>query len=104
MNPYGHERALLACAMMDPSVLARDKAFEYARVKAENDALKAENAGLSANQRLHDIHGDESGNLYCPRIAELEATVATLLTTVTTLSGQVRPIIAERVAASFAVK
>ena len=35
--------------------------------------LEAENAGLSANQCLHDIHGDESGNLYCPRIAELEA-------------------------------
>jgi len=37
--------------------------------------LKAENAGLSANQCLHDIHGDESGNLYCPRIAELEAAI-----------------------------
>ena len=35
--------------------------------------LEAENAGLSANQCLHDIHGDESGNMYCPRIAELEA-------------------------------
>lgn len=40
--------------------------------------LEAENAGLSANQCLHSIHGDEAGNPYCPRIAELEAALAAL--------------------------
>ena len=55
--------------------LRDDLATTIRSLVAERDALKAENAGLSANQCLHDIHGDESGNLYCPRIAELEAAI-----------------------------
>ena len=52
---------------------ARRDAMEQAALKSRITELEAENAGLSANECLHDIHGDESGNLYCPRIAELEA-------------------------------
>jgi elongation factor P hydroxylase len=37
--------------------------------------LEAENAGLATNQCLHDIHCDDAGNPYCPRIAELEASL-----------------------------
>ena len=51
-----------------------DKAADLIKAQAARiSELEVENAGLSANQCLHDIHGDESGNLYCPRIAELEA-------------------------------
>jgi len=35
--------------------------------------LESENADLSANQCLHNIHGGEAGNPYCPRITTLEA-------------------------------
>ena len=54
-----------------------DKAADLIKAQAARIVeLEAENAGLSANQCLHDIHGNESGNLYCPRIAELEAALA----------------------------
>lgn len=41
--------------------------------------LLRENSLLSANQCLHTIHGDESGNSYCPRIEQLEARVRKLV-------------------------
>lgn len=47
----------------------------YDALKKRVAELEAENAGLSANQCLHNIHGDEAGNPYCPRIAELEKRV-----------------------------
>lgn len=52
----------------------------YDALKKRVAKLEAENAGLSANQCLHNIHGDEAGNPYCPRIAELEKMQGTLLT------------------------
>lgn len=49
----------------------------YDALKKRVAELETENASLSANQCLHSIHGDEAGNSYCPRIAELEVALVT---------------------------
>ena len=55
-------RSGLSYELLTDSIEALERAAE----------VEADNAKLSANQCLHDIHGDDHGNPYCPRIASLE--------------------------------
>jgi hypothetical protein len=61
---------------VEPSEGDMESAADLIEAQADRIAeLEAENAGLATNQCLHDIHCDDAGNPYCPRIAELEASL-----------------------------